>query len=240
MKKIWAIALFFLSLASSAQLNWKRIDGNGTVKKESRKLPPFTGISSAGSWDVMVAYGKSNDIEIEGDENLLEHIETVVEQGKLYIRAKKYANLRSKNKITVYVTATQIQHLSLSGSGDMIGKGEFVNDGTTNIIVSGSGNIKFDFNRFSALDASVSGSGGITMKGTVQKINTRISGSGNINCKDVIADEASARISGSGNIKVHATTSVDANISGSGNIYYTGNANIIRTHKAGSGRIVKG
>lgn len=240
MKKIWVLALLLISMGASSQWNWKRIDGNGILKKETRKVSPFTGISSSGSWDVMVAYGNSTDIEVEGDENLLEHIETIVENGKLYIRAKKYGNIRSKNKITVYVTVTKLQHLSLSGSGDIIGRGEFKNDGTTNVMVSGSGNIRFEFDRFNEIDASVSGSGGIKMKGTAKEIEARISGSGNIDCKEVIADDASARISGSGNIKVHATTSIDVNISGSGNVHYSGNAKTVRTHKNGSGRIVKG
>lgn len=240
MKKIWIIALLMISIGASSQWNWKRIEGNGILKKETRKVQPFTGISSSGSWDVMVAYGNSTDVTIEGDENLLEHIETVVENGKLYIRAKKYGNIRSKNKITVYVTATRLQHLSLSGSGDIIGRGEFKNEGTTNVMVSGSGNIRFEFDQFNEIDVSVSGSGGIKMKGTAKEIEARISGSGNIDCKEVISDDASAHISGSGNIKVHANTSIDVHISGSGNVHYSGNAQNIRTHKNGSGRIVKG
>lgn len=239
MKKIWIMALLMISIGASSQWNWKRIDGNGILKKETRKVESFTGISSSGSWDVMVAYGNSTDVVIEGDENLLEYIETVVENGKLYIRGKKYGNIRSKNRITVYVTATQLQHISLSGSGDIIGKGEFKNDGTTNVMVSGSGNIQFEFDKFNEIDASVSGSGGIKMKGTAKEIEARISGSGNIDCKEVISDDATARISGSGNIKVHATTSIDVHISGSGNVHYYGNAKNIRTHKNGSGRIVK-
>jgi carbon monoxide dehydrogenase subunit G len=240
MKKIWVIVLLMISIGASSQWSWKRIDGNGILKKETRKVQPFTGISSSGSWDVMVAYGNSTDVTIEGDENLLEHIETVVENGKLYIRAKKYGNIRSKNKITVYVTATRLQHLSLSGSGDIIGRGEFKNEGTTNVMVSGSGNIRFEFDQFNEIDVSVSGSGGIKMKGTAKEIEARISGSGNIDCKEVISDDASAHISGSGNIKVHANSSIDVHISGSGNVHYSGGAQNIRTHKNGSGRIVKG
>ncbi len=239
MKKIWIIALLMISMGASSQWSWNQIKGNGILKKETRKVEPFTGISSSGSMDVMVAFGNSAEIEVEGDENLLEYIETVVEKGKLYIRAKKFGNFRSRNKITVYVTATKLQHLSLSGSGNMIGRGEFKNDGTTNVIVSGSGNIRFEFDKFNEIDASVSGSGGIKMKGTAKEIKARISGSGRIDCKEVISDDARTHISGSGNIKVHANISIDVNISGSGNVYYSGNAQNIRTQKNGSGRIVK-
>ncbi len=229
-----------VSVGSFAQWNWFKVEGNGVYKKETREVGSFSGIASSGSWDVMLAYGNSSTIEVEGDENLLEYIETKVENGKLNIRARKNGNIRSKNKIVVYVTVSDIKGLYLSGSGDIIGKGNFSNAGTTNVAVSGSGNIKLDFGRFAEIDASVSGSGGIILKGTSNQVDARISGSGSINCKEVVSDDVTAHISGSGNIRVQANTSIDARISGSGNIYYTGGAKNVRTHKAGSGRVVKG
>ncbi|MFZ6025963.1 MAG: head GIN domain-containing protein [Bacteroidota bacterium] len=240
MKKLALIIGVLLSLNSIAQWNWFKVEGNGVYKKETREVGSFSGIATSGSWAVMLAYGNSNSIEIEGDENLLEYIETKVENGKLHIRAKKNGNIRSKNKIVVYVSISQIKGLYVSGSGDIIGKGKFSNAGTTNIGVSGSGNIKLDFDRFDGIDASVSGSGGIILKGTSNAIYARISGSGNINCKEVVSDDVTASISGSGNIRVQANTSIDARIAGSGSVFYTGGAKNVRTHKAGSGRIVKG
>jgi len=240
MKQLLLIAGVLVSLNGMAQWNWFKVEGNGVYKKETREVGSFSGVASSGSWDVMLAYGNSNSIEIEGDENLLEYIETKVENGKLQIRARKNGNIRSKNKIVIYVSISQVKGLYLSGSGDIIGKGNFSNSGTTNLAVSGSGNINLDFDRFDRIDASVSGSGGITLKGRSNEVDARISGSGNINCKEVVSDDVTASISGSGNIRVQANTSIDARIAGSGNVYYTGGAKNVRTHKAGSGRIVKG
>lgn len=239
MKKLSLIIGILLSLNSMAQWNWFKVEGNGVYKKETREVGSFSGVASSGSWDVMLSYGNSNSIEIEGDENLLEYIETKVENGKLHIKARKNGNIRSKNKIVVYVPISQVKGLYLSGSGDIIGKGNFSNSGTTNVAVSGSGNIKLDFGRFDRIDASVSGSGGIILKGSSNEVDARISGSGNINCKEVVSDDVTASVSGSGNIRVQANTSIDARIAGSGNVYYTGGAKNVRTHKAGSGRIVK-
>ena len=240
MKKFVLMIAMLVSLNSIAQLNWFKVEGNGVHKKETREVGSFSGVASSGSWDVMLAYGNSSSIQIEGDENLLEYIETKVENGKLNIRARKSGNIRSKNKIVVYVTISQIKGLYQSGSGDMIGKGNFSNSGTTNVGVSGSGSIKVDFERFNKIDASISGSGSIILKGSSTEVDARISGSGSINCKEVVTDDVTATISGSGNIRVQANTSIDARIAGSGNIYYTGGAKNVRTQKAGSGRVVKG
>ena len=229
----------FVGIQSFAQWPWEKIEGNGNLKKESRSVGNFTGIASSGSWDVMVAYGESNSIQVEGDENLLEYIETKVEDGSLHIRAKKSVNLKSKHKITVYVSLTRLTNVSLSGSGDIIGEGKFENEGTTHFRLSGSGNIKMSFNKVKDVETSISGSGNIRLSGSTHSVSAHISGSGNADCSDLVCDDASASISGSGNVKVFANKSIDAKIAGSGNVYYKGAANDIQRHVAGSGRVIK-
>lgn len=218
---------------------WQKIEGNGKIRKESRSVGNFTAISSSGSWDVMVAYGESSSIQVEGDENLLEYIETKVEGDKLVIRSKKSANLRSRNKITVYVSLTRLTGVSLSGSGDILGQGKFSNDGNTDFKVSGSGSIKLALHKVQRADVAVSGSGNIRLSGSAGTVHVRISGSGNVDCGELISDNATANVSGSGNIKLNANNSIDASISGSGNVSYRGAASDVRKHVSGSGRVSK-
>lgn len=231
--------MVFISFQLSAQWSWEKIEGNGRIKKETRSVSDFTAVGSAGSWDVMIAYGESNSIQLEGDENLLDYIETNVENGKLSIKAKKNTNLRSKNKITIYVSLTKLTGVSLSGSGDIIGKGKFRNEGTTDFKLSGSGNIQMSFDKVQSAEVSISGSGNIKLAGSANSVNARISGSGNADCSEVICDDAEAQVSGSGNVKLNANKSVDASISGSGNVSYKGAASDVKKRVAGSGRLVK-
>jgi len=230
------LALSVTTLAS-AQWPWSKIDGNGNKVKQTRSVGRYTAVASSGFWDVMIAYGESNSIEIEGDENLLEYIETKVEGNTLSIDSKKHFNLRSKNRIVVYVTLTRMTGVSLSGSGDIIGKGKFRNDGTTTFHVSGSGSIKIDLDKVDAAEVGISGSGGIRLTGSASSVDARISGSGNIDCSDLISDNATARVSGSGNIKLNANKSLEASIAGSGNVSYKGIASDVRKHISGSGRV---
>ena len=239
MKKIVCILTILVSFQASAQWPWEKIEGNGKLKKESRELTSYTAVASSGSWDVMIAYGESNTVQVEGDENLLNYIETEVKDGRLSIRPKKNVNLRSRNKITVYVSLTKMTGIYLSGSGDIIGQGRFRNDGTTDFKLSGSGSIRLTFDKVKTAEVAISGSGDILLAGSARTVNTRISGSGNADCSDLIAEDASAHVSGSGNVKLNASHSVDASISGSGNISYKGAATDIRKHVAGSGRLVR-
>ena len=239
MKKLLVVIALLAGVQSFAQWPWEKIEGNGHVKKETRQVSGYNAIASSGSWDVMVAYGESNSIQVEGDENLLAYIETSVENGKLSIKSKKNANLRSKNKVTIYVSVTKLTGVSLSGSGDIIGNGKFSNDGNTDFRLSGSGSIKIDFNKIQKVGVSISGSGNVRLSGSAGSVTVGISGSGNADCSELICDEVSASISGSGNVKVNANKSIEARIAGSGNVYYKGAATDIQKHVAGSGRVVK-
>jgi hypothetical protein len=239
MKKL-LIALFALVSLNSFAQRWETIKGNGQIKKETREVNNYTSLASHGSMDVQIAYGNSNSVVIEADENLLPYIETTVENSKLSIKSKKNVNLKSSSKIVVHVSMTKINSLQLSGSGNINGSGAFTSDGKTDIGVSGSGNLTLEFESFKDLDLSVSGSGNIDLKSSAtNSINAKVSGSGNIDCSSISSKDVEARLSGSGNIKVYASNSIDAKISGSGNVYYKGNAQNISSKVAGSGKVLK-
>jgi len=219
---------------------WETITGNGVIKKETRSASGYTGISSHGSMNVQVAYGNSNNITVEADENLLPYIETAVENDKLVIRTRKGVNLKSKSKIMVYVSLTRLTSVNLSGSGNINGDGAFSNTGKTDMSVSGSGNMKLGFDALNELTVSVSGSGNVDLKGkNCNNITATVSGSGNIDCSDVKCNDVFAKVSGSGNVRVYANKSIDAKVSGSGNVFYKGSATNINSRSSGSGKVIK-
>lgn len=239
MKKLLIAALMLLSINLFAQ-PWKSIRGDGNVKKETRQVANFTSLSSHGSIDVKINYGTSNSIQIEADGNLLPYIETNVENGQLNIQTKKNVNLKSRSKMTVFVSMTKINGLQLSGSGNILGNGNFTGDGKTEISLSGSGNINLSSGSFKNLDFSISGSGNINVKhGSAAEITASVSGSGNIDCSNISADDVDVKISGSGNARVTVNKSLTANIMGSGNVFYKGTATNISTKVAGSGKAIK-
>jgi len=89
--------------------------------------------------------------------------------------------------------------------------------------VSGSGNIESKGTlETNDLELVVSGSGDMYLNIDGDDLDTRISGSGSIRLKGM-ADDASSRISGSGKVKAEELTvkSFEARISGSGSCYIT-------------------
>lgn len=210
------------------------------MKKENRTVSAFTAIATAGSFDVDISYGNSNSITIEAEENLLPYLETTVEGNELRVGFRKGTNIRTTKRMKVTVSMTKMTGIKVAGSGNVEGSGDFSNDGTTQISVSGSGDVKLDFGRFEALDVKISGSGNMKLKGReTSKITAAVSGSGNIDAYDVTANEVTAKVSGSGNVNVTANRSVDASISGSGNVNYKGGASEIKQKTSGSGKVRK-
>lgn len=238
MKKFLFAVLMLVVIKSGAQL--QKITGNGNLKKESREIANFTGVLVSGNANVDLTYGNSKSITIEGDENILPFIETVVENGNLVVRTKEKVNIRSTNKIIVHAVLSKVSRLRVSGSGNITGTGDFSNDGRTDIAVSGSGNINLGMNSFNETKINISGSGNVTLRGrSTNNIDAGISGSGNIDCSEVSCNDVFAHVSGSGSIKVYANKSIDAKVSGSGNIYYKGAATNINLKSSGSGKIIK-
>lgn len=238
MRNVLFALISLLSLSSYAQR--ENITGNGSLKRETREIIGFEGISVMGSVNVELAYGNEGSLTVEGDENLLPYIETYVEDGNLVIKTRDKIGLKSTKKMVVYAKATRLSSLRVMGSGNINGAGDFTNDNRTEIAVTGSGNINIAINSFSETKISVTGSGNVTLRGnSTNNIDAKISGSGNIDCSELSCNDVFANVSGSGNIKVYANKSIDAKVSGSGNIYYKGSAKNINLKSSGSGKIIR-
>ena len=180
---------------------------------------------------------------MKGESNLLEYIKTEVKDGKLVIKVRKGVNLRPsswKKGMGIYITVPvkDISSVTLSGSGDIVGKTTLKAD-QFKTSMSGSGDISLSIEA-NKVEATMSGSGDINLDGRTKDLNVQISGSGDIKAYDLEADYVSAQVSGSADVKVTANEVLKARVSGSGDISYRGNPKKIDSKTSGSGDISKG
>lgn len=106
--------------------------------------------------------------------------------------------------------------------------------------ISGSCDIETSgvFPQVANFDASISGSGNIDFsEGIADNCKLSISGSGNMYMLDLKSTNAETTTSGSGNTEISVATNLTVKISGSGNVYYRGNP-IIVTNISGSGEVI--
>ena len=206
--------LLFLVLISSVSLTIAQT-------KETRNVDTFTKISFRVPGKLYLRQGSPQKVEIEGKKDVLEEIETEVNGDRLVIGKEGHWMNWSWGKdedVTVYITVKDIEGISVSGSGDVIGETK-ISARDLDLNVSGSGNMKVEIDASGEVEADVSGSGDMYLKGKCSSFDSDVSGSGKVNLSMSIAEKADFGISGSGRIEASGTAgNVKASISGSGKV----------------------
>jgi len=192
-----------------------KIRGNGVRSEESRDVGAFGAIHTRGSFDVDVEVrpGSAYSVRLFGDENILPHVKTFVEDDNLRLEMER-GRYSMDERLYVEITVPELAAFKLYGSGD--------------ITVSGLDNASFE--------AHISGSGDFRASGRTDSLRASISGSGDMHLSELEARDASVSISGSGDIMTFASEHLRARVSGSGDIRYKGRPTT-DGHVSGSGSI---
>ena len=116
MSKLFILTFFTICLFGSCNFNdGKKVKGNNNRTSQQRTVSSFTGIEFVGDMNVFYTSGSNFSITVEGDENLLEYIETTVSGNTLNISTRKHFNLQSSSPIKVYITAPTLDDISMVG-----------------------------------------------------------------------------------------------------------------------------
>jgi hypothetical protein len=176
--------------------------------RETRPVADFTEVGVSAPVDVQVAIGDTHSLALEGDAETIARIETVVESGRLKIRARPGERNWSWNrKVTARVVARRIDGLAVAGSGDITATG-----------------IQGD-----SLKVSIAGSGDVRVGGKVEGLTASIAGSGDIRASELEAQRVKVTIAGSGDVTVRARQALSVNVSGSGDVRYYGDPAVEKT-----------
>jgi len=215
-----------------------KVKGKGEVVSQTRNVTGFTGFSLGIDGTIYFSTDSVFYVEVKAQQNILDVLETVLDNNQLIIRYKKNVSIGTHEAIEIFISAPAVNKVQLSGSGDIQVTNAW-NQPYIETAISGSGNISVVQLDAGELNSSISGSGNFTAQyGKINQEELTISGSGNIDLVGVEADTTYATISGSGNISVWVTQLLDVTISGSGNVRYKGSPVII-TKISGSGSIIQ-
>ncbi|MCD8080217.1 MAG: DUF2807 domain-containing protein [Bacteroides sp.] len=240
-------AIFCMVFSVNAMAQQKRVTASKNYITEKRTVGSFNAIQVTGSPDVQYTQTSgSPSLEVYGSDNILEVLETKVEGNTLKIGFKKNTSIQKTGPLKIKVSGPALEKVSITGSGDVTfvngmnsngslslsvtgsgdieGKGVSVNE--LKISVTGSGDIKIRDIQSNSVSATVTGSGDIDLSGNASEAIYRVSGSGDITASNLVTRRVDAQISGSGDIKCHATEFLKGRVSGSGDIGYKGNPEI--------------
>jgi hypothetical protein len=222
MKKL-LFGLLFISIiaVSCRQVFGKRVKGSGTVTTETRNIPGFTSVDVSGSIDLYISNDSASRVRIETDDNLIQHVETYEEGGTLYIDVEKGYNLRPTGQIKVHVSAPEFRKLKASGACDIFTTGRVTSSESLAIRLSGSSDASLDI-KAPRVNAHLTGAGSLELKGETRDLELEGTGSSDLECFEMKAENVSVRITGAGSADVFASVKLDVKVTGSGSVKYRG------------------
>lgn len=211
---IVALATSFFSLPSCSR---ETLRGQGPTITESRVLPAFTQVETAGTTTIRMVYGATQKVETKAYANLLPFLETSVSNGVLRIGYKTNTLIQNDNS-EVTITIPSLSAIRSFGTSSIQATGNF-NSPNLEIRVSGTGEIQLQ---------------------DMQALMTRVisTGTGRIRAYGLQTGKADIQQSGTGNTEITVMEELKAHLSGTGNIYYKGNPRL-DVRIVGTGNIVK-
>lgn len=196
------------------------------------EIPNVETISINIACQLVVVQGNKPNIEILGEEHLLNEIETKISSGKATLRSER--DWKFRDKVVVKIEIDDLKRLNIGGAVDMRTV-ETLQIPSLKMSVSGVGNIDMSL-KSENFELNCSGVCNMELLGSTKSLEVNVSGVGNIDATKFEAINADVNNSGVGKINVLVIEQLDASVSGIGSIRYAGTPSV-RANVSGLGSV---
>lgn len=190
--------------------------------------------------------GNSQKIKVSGPSELINDIDTDVDDMNWNIKYLSHENRKVNEQIEIDIQVKSLKNLAISGAGTIKTKGRFSKVEKRSIAISGTGSISFagdadilnialsgmgemDINSNAEdMRVALSGMGSIELEGSVDNIHMAASGSGTMGGTRLKTKYCKATISGSSTLTAGVSDHLELVVSGSGQFRYSGNPKITK------------
>lgn len=184
--------------------------------EQTREVTPFKAIDVRGPVHLVVQVGKAQSMRVEGDQKFIDNVATRVVNGELRLEMKQTDNFQMRDQDRVVVTMPDLNSF----------RGE------------GAGLVRLHNVRADRFDVYYRGAGSLQMNGQVGKLRLQAQGVGEVDAKNLVAQDADVSFEGIGSVTVHAKQRLNASVHGMGNLTYYGNPRVLNKVVAGIGSVV--
>lgn len=224
MRRLAPLACLVLLIAAAcnglASRDAEEVLGSSNRVVETREVAEFSEVVLAGEGALLVSFDGDGSLSIEIDDNLSQHIETVVENGRLVIRTEDGIDIDPSEPPTYRVGVADLSGLELSGAGSIdVGSWQ---GGNVWLTMSGVGEIRVDELEARDLRADMSGVGAIVVSGEVDTQGVVADGVGSFEGADLQSRMSDVTAAGSGTVRVWATELLTVVADGLGKVEYYG------------------
>jgi len=233
MRKIFFLflAALVLNQASMAQDKQETIEGNGKVVTRDVTITTFDALKASGVYELKLLQGSKETVKIEADENLQELFDVRNEGSTLVIEMKnmKNKNLKSKNKLQVYVTFKKIKNIELSTVGNVACEEQLAFDDLDLKNKSvGNVDLRLTANKIDLQNKSV---GTVKLSGKAQNAVVKNSGVGSLEAGGFVVQTMNIENTGIGSAEVNAEKDLKVKDSFLGKVSNKGKAQIRKMNK---------
>jgi hypothetical protein len=189
------------------------------AEEQVRTTPAYDSINVEGPFDLEIEAGKAHSLKISGNERYFDRITTEVVDGRLNITFKSAnKNVEIKDLPHIRVTLPELRELVEEGAGQTV---------LTNI----------DSKR---LDINYKGAGRLAASGKVTNLILEARGVGEVDTKNLIAQDARVDFEGVGSVQIYAYRRLDVLVGGMGDLIYYGHPRVLNKSVAGIGSFKAG
>lgn len=234
MKKIFFVLVLATGLATTVSAQkWdddrKKIEGSGKVVTKEVAVQSFDELKASGLYSLQLIQGNSEAVKIEAEDNLQELFEVKNEGTKLVIKMKKDINIKTKEKMKVYVTFKKLKNMELNMVGNVSSD---KNLGFTDLKINnnsvGSVDLQLTAGKLEVKNQSV---GNIKLSGKADHAIIKNSGVGSIQAAAFVVQTMDIDNSGVGAAEVNAEKELKVKDSFLGKVKNKGNAPVKKSGK---------
>jgi hypothetical protein len=218
------------------------LKSTGSISTEERSLTAINSINIKNNIDVKIHYGTEYKLTVRGGSNLLEKIETKVENGTLYIRNKNKCNWVRKfdPQLQVNIWLPELSSIYLEdASADVVFEDSIPVKNFRLDSFSSIGNYQLKFKGDVVTLAIHNGAADLDALGSIGTLYLYGVGYGKLNCEQLQTLNTYTDNQGTNDFYVNALNTLEVRISGSGDIYYKGNPPNILKREYGSGKLIQ-
>lgn len=208
--------------------------GSGHVITQKRSVGGFTKLSVSSGIDVELRRGPAS-VSVEADDNLMDLIETTVENGTLKVGIKDHTNLNDVH-IKVFVTANDINSIKASSAASVEVKDQLTSQDKIVLDASSASDITVSVE---APEVSIEASSAseIKVSGRTRSVNANSSSASTIKAFELLSENTIAEASSGSSIDVFASVSLEANASSGSDIDYKGAAAMVKKQESSGGSV---
>jgi len=237
MKKKFVIILQVVAvisfLSSCINIFHESITGNGRVVSERREIEEFDILDVSSGLEVFITFGEKPSLEIVADANLLDVINTRVENNRLRIRTD--VNIRRAESKKINITVPSVSNIEVSGAASVIGSNSLKTD-ELEIEISSAGKI-FLTTETSHLEIDINSAANAEIKGSTDNLQIEVSSAGKLNAGELVSKNCKVNVTSAGYAEVNVLNMLEAEANSAGSIFYSGNPEEKRFETSSAGTV---